>query len=883
MQVKFYSRLLLTVLTAAFTATGCSDEEKTIEPGPIPIRFDVKVNDVLPGMVDLTVTPSEKSAACFFGAIVKTQYDAFASEEEFFAAEAIRVQELAEQSGMTREAYLKTHAKQGGGKIRIPTVVPLTAHYAYVYAVDSEGKVVSSVFKIPFTSGEAPRTAPQLEPTLTPGDERGLDKDIKLTVGAKSEDVASGAVMLISTSDLEALLAQGQTLESILDGDKNGVPLTKEELEALVSEAGWKYTYRNLTPATSYSAIVKLTNAVGSTVRSVAASTLPDAGSDAPQLELTLARGDREGQNKSTKMTAFVKSSTALAGRYGLFSQSQVEAALEKGYTLSYLIENNGAAFTQEQLDEINSGGFVIDIVDLAPNSAHTFIAKVASPGGTAIGTRSASTTTGVGPDLHVTLVPGDSEGKQTDVAMKVTMRSVNVLSGRQALLLKDDFDAAIAAEQTLPQILDAHGETFSAEETAAINSAEGLVRIFSQLTPSTAYMFLMEAEDDNGTSYSYKSALTEASSTVTSDLTFAFEIEDLSPRSAILTVVPSNNTEKYYFDYLPVAQYETKSDAEWIASIIGSNGIAADNLSSGIAGYDASWFDMMPLTPGESYYLYAFGYDEELKTATTAMQKERFDVPTGNETPTDAYQAWLGTWTVTSTSSEKDGTPVTFEITIRAKTVNISYSVTGWGITSQRTKPLTAALKENADLRIRNLQEIAPNSTGTTTFTGRYFKTETGKYAMATARIDALIGTLNADRQSASINGGTFTLEGSDEVHTVTAMDYFNHKTTGSWVSYTALADYKNSGYPVGPFTVTRIAEAASLSTQTPARAPQLYDHRTGLAKRAAARKRSAVVLGAKSATAPHPAQVRSAWLDLSLTGERPLRTPFVPNDLTR
>lgn len=884
MQLKFHARLFLTVFAASFAATGCSDEEKTIDPEPIPIRFEVKVNDILPGMVEIMVTPSEKNAACFFGTIVKSEFDAFASEAEFFTAEASRIQNLAHQSGMTRETFLKTHAKQGGGMIRIPTAVPLTAHYAYVYAIDSDGKVISSLFKADFTSGEAPRTAPELELTLTPGDASGLDKDIKLTIGGRSKDVATGAVMLITTADLEALLATGQTLESIIDGDKNGVPLTAEELEALISESGWKYTYRNLTPGASYTAIVKVTNAVGSTVRSIAESTLSDAGSDAPPLELSLTRGDREGQNKSTTMTAFVKSTAALAGRYGLFSQSQVEAALEKGYTLSYLIENNGAAFTQEQLDKINTEGFVIDIVELEPNSAHTFIAKVANTGGTTIEKRSAATTTGVGPDIRVSLVPGNSEGKQTDVAMKVTMRSTNVLSGRRAFMLKDDFDKAIDKQMTLPQILDAHGEAFSAQDLAAINGEEGLILVFSPLIPSTAYVFLTEVEDDNGTSYSNKSALTEASSTLTSDLTFTFEVEDLTPRSAILTVIPSNDTEKYYFDYLPVAQYDQKSDAEWIASLIGSGGISADYLSSGIAGYDASWFDMMPLTAGEAYYIYAFGYDEELKTATTTIQKQRFDVPTGKETPTEAYEAWLGTWTVTSTSSEKNGTPVVFDIVIQAKTVNISYTITGWSITSYGSRPLTAALKENGDIRIRNQQEIAPNSTGMTTFVGRYFKPETDKYALVPARIDALIGTLNADRQTAAVNGGTFTIEGSDLERTVTSMDYFNHKTTGSWVGYTALTPYKESGYPVGPYTMTKIAEPASFISSAPApRTPQQYDHRAGLAKRAAARKASTAARTAASAASTRTGMIRSAVLSLSQTGERPLRTATAQADLTR
>ena len=43
-------------------------------------------------------------------------------------------------------------------------------------------------------------------------------------------------------------------------------------------------------------------------------------------------------------------------------------------------------------------------------------------------------------------------------------------------------------------------------------------------------------------------------------------------------------------------------------------------------------------------------------------------------------YQAWLGTWTVTSTSAEVTNAPVTFDVTFSKKVANSTYSVAGWG-----------------------------------------------------------------------------------------------------------------------------------------------------------------------------------------------------------
>lgn len=808
MNLKLYSRIFTAAAVALLSASGCDKED---EPDvPDPVTFDLKV-EVAPGQATLRITPSDKSALYLYGATVKTQFEAYASEKEFLAAEVQRIEALAAEQRMTVADYLKTYGTHADAVVTVETAEPLTPYYAYVYAVDADGKAASALFKTAFTSGEAPATAPEIQLTLVPGDTRGLDKDIKLTIGGRSSGVTSGRVLLALKEELDNALAAGATLESIIDNEKNATPLEPEELDALNSEAGWQYAFIHLEPGTAYTAVVKATNAVGSTIASVSASTLADAGSDGPALDLTLTRGDREGKNKTTNMTASIKATGAIAGRYGLFPKSQVDAALEKGYTPSYLIENNGSAFTSEQIDRINgTEGFPIDILDLEPGKSYTFIAKVANTGGTTIEMASATTATGIGPAVKVTLVPGDQQGEHTDAAMLAGMKSSGVLSARMALMPKSDFDEAIQTS-TPAQILDTYGEQLTDEELAALNGESGLERVFALLAPSTAYMHIFEAEDDNGVSYEYTSALTTDPSSFTSDMTFTFEVEDLAPTSAILSVIPSNDTETYYFDYLEAAEFDKLSDAQWIAKLIGDNGLPEDQLSTGIAGYDASWFDMLALTPGTEYYIYAFGYDAQTKSATTALSKYLFRTPTGNEPPTPAYEAWIGTWQVESTSSEKDGSVVTFEVVIAQKVVNTTYSITGWGINSYRNRPVTAALKSDGGLRINNKQEIATLSTGMLTFTARYYKPSTMKYALVPARVDGLTGTLDAGNRTARVSGGTFTVEGDPTEHTVTTMDYFNHKFTDSWTSFTALAAYKESGYPVGPYTLTKVSDVAA------------------------------------------------------------------------
>lgn len=831
MKLKLYLQILFAAILAVLSTAGCDKDDKCLAPDPVTFQLQVTVN---PGDASIAITPSDKTAMYFFGAMVKSEFDAFASENDFMAAESERLKTLAAGLGVSLQDYLEAYGKHGEALVTLKTTVPLTPYYAYAYTIDAAGKVTSAVFKTEFTSGEAPATAPKLELNLTPGDILGLDKDIKLTVSGKSTGVTSGRVLLVIKEELDKALAQGATLENIINEDKNSYPLEPEELEALNSEAGWKYSFSNLTPGTVYTTVVKVTNAIGSTIESISESTLADAGSKGPALDLSMTRGDREGNNKTTNMTVSIRTTEAMAGRYGLFAKTQVDAAIEQGYTLSYIIENNGASFTREQIDLTNSAeGFVIDVMDLEPNKSYTFIAKVASPGGTTIKTASATTTTGIGPAVTVTMVPGDKDGKNTDVTMLVGMKSFGVLAARQAIMPKDEFDEAVKTS-TPAELLDTHGKAFTTEELAALNSETGLDQTFGSLTPNTAYMHILEAEDDNGISFEYTSALTTASSTVTSDMTFRFEVEDLAPTSAILSVIPSNNTETYYFDYLEAAEFDKLTDAQWIAKLIGDSGISSSQLSTGIAGYDASWFDMMALTAGTDYYIYAFGYDAEAKSATTALSKYKFTTPTGKETPTAAYQAWIGTWTVQSTSSEKDGTVVSFDITISQKVVNTTYTITGWGINSYRSRPVTAALKSDGGFRINNQQEIATLSSGTLTFTARYFKPSTMKYALVSVRTDGLTGTLNADNQTAIVNGGTFTVDGDPTEHTITSMDYFNHKFTDSWTSFTALAAYKDSGYPTGPYTLTKTSSSAVTASVPVIKAPATNAYKSAMMKHA-------------------------------------------------
>lgn len=864
MKSKFYLRIFLAAITALFVATGCKDDDKTDTPDPIPVTFELQVNSIDSGGAVVAVKPSDKSATYFYGAMPKTQFEAFASQATFLAAETARIESLAQQHEMTTEAYLKANGKRGDQSVTVSTVEPQTAHYAYVYAVASDGKITSAVFKAEFTSAEAPVTAPELAMTLTPGDSRGLDKDIRLTINAKSARVAYGQVLFLEKEELDAIIASGETLETILINHKFSSPLEDSEIQALNTVDGWSYSFRNLTPGTAYTTILGVADANGlMTIRTISESTLTDAGTNGPTLALSLTRGDRDGNDKISKMTATIKTTGTVAGKFVLFAKSALDEALEQGLSLTYIMANNGTDFSEEQITQLNSAeGLQVNIVELEPGRSYTFIAKVASPGGTTIQTASASTTTGVGPTMTATIVPGDAEGEHTDVNMLASLKSSGVLSGRYRLMLTSEWNQDTSL--TPAQALDASSTAFTSDDLSAINSAQGQKLVFSSLTPSTAYSLIVETNDDNGTSYDIREALTSASGP-SSQMTFSFDIQDLAPKSVDFAVIPSNNTESYYFDYIETAEFDKRTDAEWIARAIGTDGISAESLSTGIAGYDASWFSWLELTPGTSYCIYAFGYSAQDKSATTALFKQTFTTPTGNEPATEAYKAWLGSWTVTSTSAEKTDVAVSFDVTIAQKVPNISYTIKGWSATTtQQSRLATAAFTaETGGFRVRNNQPIAEIADGVITLAGRFYNSNTLKYARVPGRIDILTATLNAGNQSASVAGCQFQLEDDPNTYTVSTMDFFNHKYTDAWTGYVANGAFTASGHPVGPYTMTK--KSGSSAPQHIAAAP---------AAKTAPSEKQRIAL-AKKARQASPAQTPS--MSSVLRGKKAVAGPSI------
>lgn len=188
-----------------------------------------------------------------------------------------------------------------------------------------------------------------------------------------------------------------------------------------------------------------------------------------------------------------------------------------------------------------------------------------------------------------------------------------------------------------------------------------------------------------------------------------------------------------------------------------------------------------------------------------------------GGGEASDAYNAWLGTWTVTSTSSEVSNKPITFDVTIAENVADATFNLTGWSIWSVRTSPVPVKFK-NGNLVIPGetfMAEIdlngSDNGKGKVYYTNSSWITlpngQSGR-SIVSGDFDAITATMGADKTSATTkeysgnlsNGGSFT---------VTGVDFFTEATvkgeTGWYNVYDAATGFTENDIPVGPFTLVK------------------------------------------------------------------------------
>ncbi len=235
----------------------------------------------------------------------------------------------------------------------------------------------------------------------------------------------------------------------------------------------------------------------------------------------------------------------------------------------------------------------------------------------------------------------------------------------------------------------------------------------------------------------------------------------------------------------------------------------------------DTSNIDLTVGTLNSSYVtgntLTVSGYSFTFKSVTVIGVEEE-------ESGSDAYNAWLGTWNLTSTSLSVTGTPLTVQITISQNIADSSYSIYGFDLSVLRN---LYAMPAAFDSETGGWSVLGSNEVGTYGVTSSYTMMYCG-YAylgdpynsnyILTGTYAALSATIDTDGTTGAIAVGTGTTSGGAEFTILTSRLYgLMNSTYYNFYNDTDNIAVTDLEYMIGPFTLSKVS-SSSTPPATPA-----------------------------------------------------------------
>lgn len=183
--------------------------------------------------------------------------------------------------------------------------------------------------------------------------------------------------------------------------------------------------------------------------------------------------------------------------------------------------------------------------------------------------------------------------------------------------------------------------------------------------------------------------------------------------------------------------------------------------------------------------------------------------VPTGDAN----YERYIGTWTVTTTSSEINKQPQTYTVEVTPYRTNESFRVKGWGITTLGDDyPFLLKYNEDGNVTIPTFDPQGMYGLTAYVYLRYHFNdpTQTPPYPIYTTDQELIAGSYDTDSNSVRFEGRKFTYNGTE--YTVCGVEYAIY-SGGQYVVWPDLfkAGYTLQDYAIGPYTMTKNSSAVS------------------------------------------------------------------------
>lgn len=648
-----------------------------------------------------------------------------------------------------------------------------------------------------------------------------------------SNDQATYYYAAVKKAEFDTFESDAAYAQHILDNlkaiaDKKVLPLSEYLATALVKgSAPQKIT--DLTAGTDYYAVAlgMLTDGRFTSDLVKEAFKTDDAPEPAPELTLSMRAGDASGANTSSYVTCHIKSSDIVSAKAAFLMKSAVDKALAEGKTLAEILAGvtTDPTLKTEQVEKINSAdGYDLPCRGVPAATAVTAIVSVTSANGkTTVDSASATTDAAQGGDLTFTIAVTNIGAKGADINITPSNNSdtyyFDIYPASVVDQIPDD-------NQLIAAIIGANdGDVTKYLSTGPDGYSKELIEQYIPFDPETEYCVV--AFGCNGTAGT--TAVTKERFTTLADdgetgdgpeLTLTLRAGDANGANTDTKVYMGayapTATGAYYGVFLTSDVEKVLAQGASYDAIVTQNGTdmsTKDGWLDGLVQNPGIGVTFSGLDPATSYTCILKVTDSAGKSTT----KHVAATTEGGGEASDAYKAWLGTWTVTSTSSEVNAAPLSFDVVIGQKAANSTYSVLGWDITAARTS-MSATANFNADngtLVFPNYQLIGTNANGPHYFLARAFYEGDGYY-LATENYDlpvAMLGTLDSDKTKATVTVGGGTDPWGD-AYVGTTMAIYVQMEGNKWGSYGPAEGFTKGDYPIGPFTMVKKSTSSSVKS---------------------------------------------------------------------
>ncbi len=360
--------------------------------------------------------------------------------------------------------------------------------------------------------------------------------------------------------------------------------------------------------------------------------------------------------------------------------------------------------------------------------------------------------------------------------------------------------------------VLASAGMAYAGAQTINFSS------ICGTLKPETEYQFAVigVAADNSLLDYEALTITTPAEEVEEEGFVATISISDITTSSAYISWTVNDESAEYVYGLFTssgLLSYTNDEIMEAVVSTYNSYGVLSSYTYTGNAGGTFT-----SLSSNTDYSMFIFTIDADGVPSSTLS---RADFTTAEAISSDEYDAWLGTWDLTSTSSTISGTPVTVSIIIDEDIAGDTYSVYGWDLSTYR---MSYAMPATFDSTTNGWTVAAENYIGSSTSGDIYYKSVCyveapySDFYFVSGSYNALAATFGSDATNASVACTTSSIS-DGTLFTVASMIFtlVDGSSTYTFYSDTTLGVDEND-WLVGPFTMTKTSDSTTLPSSAPA-----------------------------------------------------------------